>query len=916
MEQLPDGVVTFLFTDVQGSTQLWEEAPDSMMEALRHHDEVIDQAVEKHHGVSVKPRGEGDSRFVVFRVATDAARAIGDIQLGLAESAWPTPRPLLVRAALHTGVADLELGDYYGSAVNRAARLRAIAHGGQTLVSRSTFDLMQDGLPDGLTLTDLGFHRLKDLTRPEHVFQLDIDGLGRRFPRLRSLDAVPNNLPEQLTELIGRSRELSDIDRLLARTRLLTILAPGGTGKTRLAIQAAADHTSRFPDGVFLVALADITLSADIVQTVAKSVGIALASERVPQAQLLDYLAQRRVLLVFDNFEHLPDAAGIVTDILHAAPQVVVIATSRMRLNLTGETIMTLGGLDTKWSTPEDALQTSGVELFLDAARRSRPGLSLQPDDFEPLARILALTGGMPLAILLAAAWSNMLSIAEIADEIQENLDFLESDAGDVPDRHRSIRAVFDYTWELLDPAERDVFAALSVFRGGFTRDAAKAIAGASLKDLAALTNKSLVTPDPNTGRYGVHELLRQYAQADLERVSQKDSTVTDKHSDYYASLTAEAFADVFDDERVALAKMEDDFDNIRLAWRHCIAKNRSASIHMMLGGLWLLTEIRSWYRTGVDLFAEAVDGLDGTDDGIVVARAGATALHSVYSTLLGRQPEQATEAAGRAVDELRDRADPLTMVIALVQWGICLLYLRRFEELIAVHREAESISTGASPREWPTVPIIMAGFTNVPASVALTTGDIVLAKRLLEETRQVLEPRGELYYMSWNLSHRARVALVEGRTDEAIRLFSQSADCSRQVGFNRGLQFSLSAMGDVQLANGALRAAERSLVEALDAAEKTGMVIDMLGGLVKIATVFAATDRKAQGVKLLSTVITEPASEGQQLAAKLPIRDLASAQLDKLRSELDPEEYEPARASGASTTYGMAVKELIDTLG
>jgi class 3 adenylate cyclase len=251
MGGLPEGVVTFVFTDIEGSTRLWDDAPDTMLEALQQHDDAIDEVVMDHNGVPVKPRGEGDSRFIVFADASDAVAAVSDIQAQLSAIEWVTPRQIRVRASVHTGAADLQLGDYYGSAVNRAARLRGIAHGGQTVISGTTWELVQDDLPAGVTATDMGDHALKDLTRPEHVYQLNPPGLPDSFPPLTSLDAVPNNLPQQLTDFVGRDTELAEAKSLLAQTRLLTILAPGGTGKTRLAIQAAADMVDEYADGVF-----------------------------------------------------------------------------------------------------------------------------------------------------------------------------------------------------------------------------------------------------------------------------------------------------------------------------------------------------------------------------------------------------------------------------------------------------------------------------------------------------------------------------------------------------------------------------------------------------------------------------------------------------------------------------------------
>ncbi len=347
MAELPDGVVTFVFTDVEGSTRMWEEAPELMSRALEQHDEIIETAVEAHDGVCVKPRGEGDSRFIVFGDPGDALRAVAEFQTLLAATDWATAQPIRVRVALHTGSAELRQGDYFGSAVNRAARLRAIAHGGQTILSRSTWELVHDRVPDGVSLRDMGEHGLKDLTLPEHVYQVDLVGHPEDFPPLASLGAVPNNLPIQLTELIGRQTELAEAKRLFAGTRLMTILAPGGTGKTRLAIQVAAELTADFPDGVFFIGLADIRSSEEIVQTVVESLGLALSSDESMEVQLLTYLSNKCQLLVFDNFEHLIDGASIVTAILHAASKVKVLVTSRTKLNVTGETTFTLAGLGT-----------------------------------------------------------------------------------------------------------------------------------------------------------------------------------------------------------------------------------------------------------------------------------------------------------------------------------------------------------------------------------------------------------------------------------------------------------------------------------------------------------------------------------------------------------------------------------------
>ncbi len=862
MIDLPDGVVTFVFTDVQSSTRMWEESPEAMARALGLHDEIIDEAVEAHGGLSVKPRGEGDSRFLVFSDAGNALHAIAQIQARLASADWTTPSPMRIRAALHTGTADLQLGDYYGSVVNRAARLRAIAHGGQTVMSRSTWDLVRDRLPDGVTVRDMGEHRLKDLTRPEHVYQLNVAGLPDAFPPLASLDAIPNNLPIQLTELVGRSIELADAEQLLTRTRLLTIMGPGGAGKTRLAIQVAAEITADFPDGVFFVGLADVSSSRDIVQAVAESLGVALSSDEDVKTQLLTYLTNKCQLLVFDNFEHLIDGASIVTGILQTAPQVKVLVTSRIKLNVTGETVFTLAGLETTWASPDEAFHTSGVHLFVDAARRARPGFKLAPEDLDPVWEILRLTGGLPLGILLAAAWVDMLPASEIAAEIAKNLDFLETEMGDVPDRHRSLRAVFEYSESLLSPEERGTFLALSVFRGGFTRDAAEAVTGASLRRLSTLVNKSLVTPSPGAGRYAVHELLRQYGEAELRQDAELSRHVDEAHAAFYAALMKESLAlFVRGQSARALTIVEHDIDNVRSAWRHHLSAGDAAGARPFVEGLWYLYETRGWYPAGVSLFGEALEALPLDLDGYIMA-AQCRAVSLVY---LGRMDEMA---------ECMDAA----MAVA-----------------DATHHPFWSAAT----RNWR-------------AFGAVLSGDIATASKLLPEAYEVFEALNERFFMCWNLWLQAMIATQQDRAQDAIGLYARQVSACRDIGYMRGTMVALEGLGEANVAAGRFEEAERAFIEGVESADKMGMIRDMLGLMAKIAKVRAARGQTAAAVELLGTVLAEPRSAQQPFTANTPIKDVAAEALDGLRDALSPDVYSAALDRGTSTPFEVAAKELM----
>lgn len=889
---------------------MWEESPDLMMAALEQHDRVIENAIGAHNGHSVKPRGEGDSRFLVFGSARDAVAAAADMQRGLAATEWVTPTDMRVRAALHSGRADLQLGDYYGSVVNRAARLRSLGHGGQTLISSTTFELARDHLPDGVTLRDMGAHGLKDLARPEHVFQLDVVGLQTEFPALRSLDAVRNNLPQQLTEFVGREDELAESKRLLTQTRMLTILAPGGAGKTRLAIQIAADLSADYADGVFFIGLSDIDSAEEIIQAVVESLGLGLSSDEDLKTQLLQYLANKSQLLVFDNFEHVTEGARTISEILQAAPGIAVVATSRSRLNLSGETVLTLGGLDTGWSDKETALSASGVTLFVDAARRVKPEFVLEEEDLDPLAEILRLTGGMPLGILLAAAWVDLLSATEIASEISKNLDFLETDAVDVPEQQRSVRAVFDYSWNLLNESEREAFSFLSVFRGGFTRVAAEAVTGTSLRNLATLANKSLLMANPDTGRYRVHELLRQYAEAEAQKDAPRYEAMVAAHADFYSRLTEDAFRLLYkSDEPLLISTIEQDLDNVRKAWRYWLALGDGAGARRMMGGLWFVYEVRGWYPAAVGLFGEALDSLEeeSMDYSTTVARSLSAAIQGFFMTFLGR-PAAAREAAMGAVETLRESSDAEALWLALQSAAMGLLYMRQWEDHNRVMDEG--IRVGDQELDSP---FWAASLKSRRAFGALATGDVDTARLLLDEGLEVCQRLDEHYYMSWMLGHQARIARAEGRVDDAVALFGRSLARAKEIGYMRGVQVSSVGLGESNIAAGNLEQAETAFITSLAAAEQMSMVRETLGLVTKCAAVRAEMGLAEEAVEMLATVLAEPLSNQQLFTDDMPIDQFARETLSKIEPVLDPEVFSAAYSRGAGRPYGDLIKSVLD---
>lgn len=830
-----------------------------------------------------------------------------EIQTRLAATVWPTPRPIRVRASVHTGTADLVAGDYYGSAVNRAARLRAIAHGGQTVMSGSTYELVCDQIPDGVTLVDMGPHRLKDLVRPEHVYQVNVDGLPTGFPPLASLDITPNNLPVQLTELVGRARDLEVATENLKTTRLLTILAPGGAGKTRLGIQLAAEVSAGYPDGVFFVDLSPLESADEMIQAIAESLSIALSTEEDTKVQLMSYLARKRQLLVLDNFEHVVAGADLVTEILTNAPEVTIVVTSRAKLNVVGELVQPLLGLETEWEDADDALATSGVQLFVNAARRADSGFTLTTGDFEPLGQILETVGGMPLGIELAAAWVDVLTVAEIDAEISKSLDFLESEARGIPDRHRSVRAVFDYSWAMLSQEERQMFSALSLFRGGFSREAAEDVAGASIRNLANLSNKSLLVFDREAGRYSVHELLRQYAEAELVKGDGSVDAIAALHTTFFASLAARAAETIAISEKETLQILDNDLDNVRAAWRRAVAGRDAASAAKFVKALWFLYEVRGWHQAGVDLLGEALTAFpEGSpDETTIKAWALAAAAQGWFLCHLG-QAAGGEEQVARAVDALRRLDDRDGFLLAVECHCAALTYLSRWDDLVRVGMEGAQVARAAGDQ-----------FASADALVWSAFGDLRIAppsvaRSKLAEGDRILAAAGEYRARTWTVLGLALIDGMEGKHKDAIRRLEEVVDMAKEIGYRRGIQAGLLYLGEALVNAGDPGASEPVFLESLAMSEDMGQSLEMAGTLSRLASAYSQTGQERKAVEILASVLADPSTSTAQLAEESTVAATAQSLFDQLRETLDGDTFEVARARGSALSVQVTAKQLL----
>ena len=517
MRELPRGTVTFLFTDIEGSTRLLRELGDAYAEVLEEHRRALRAAFAESGGVEVDT--QGDAFFVAFERAKDALAAAAEGQRALASG------PVRVRMGVFTGEPIRTEDGYAGMDVHRAARMAAAGHGGQVLVSESSRRLVADDLPNDYALLDLGEHRLKDLSAPQRIFQLVTEGLSRDFPPLRTLENRSTNLPAQPTPLVGRQRELAELIQLLRQpdVRVLTVTGPGGAGKTRLVLQTAADLIEDFRDGTFFVPLAGATEPSLVLPMIARTVGLQEAGGLSSAEAAAQYLRDREVLLVLDNFEHVLEAAPLVGNLVSEAPGVKAICSSRAALRLSGEHEYSVPEL-----APEDA-----VALFAERAKAIDHEFRLN-GDAHVVADICRRLDGLPLAIELAAARTKVLSPQALLDRLDRRLPLLTGGARDLPDRQRTLRDTISWSYELLDEEERAVFASLAVFAGGFTLEAAERVCGADLDTLASLAEKSLVRQRDD--RFRMLETIREFG---LERLAQSDDLepVRRRHAEFFLAL-------------------------------------------------------------------------------------------------------------------------------------------------------------------------------------------------------------------------------------------------------------------------------------------------------------------------------------------------------------------------------------------
>ena len=716
-----------------------------------------------------------------------------------------------------------------------------------------------------------------------------------------------SNLPAEPTPFIGRADELAEIKEHLLESRLLTLTGPGGIGKTRLALKTAAELADEFDHGSFFVSLAPIRSVDHIVQTIAEAVKFPIATHENPQHQLLRYLQKRQLLLVMDNFEHLMDGVGIVHEILQVAPGVKILTTSRERLNLHSEMVLNVGGMAfPEQAGSKDSLNYDSIHLFVQSARKVRPEFDPSSEELKQIIKICQIVEGMPLAIELAAAWLHILNVDEVIEEIEKGLDILTTELRDAPERHRSIRAVFDHSWSLLDGAEQKIFELLSVFRGGFTREAAQQVSGASLPLLAGLVSKSLLSHDPDSGRLEIHELLQHYVQERLQDTPETIVTAQEAHAAYYAVFMQERWQDLKGHRQMqALAEIEADIENVRAAWRYCVQQRNASQIWMYIHGLWYFHWIRWWNHPGMELFAEAARILQGQEDEELIAlQTSSTVYQSFFMAWLGLS-DQGYELAQNSVAILKQGHDPRALIMAYYSLALNAFFLNRYAEQYQTIHEMLRIANETSDK-WQITFVLFA-----VSMYTLIREDFSEARRHAQYNLDLNEELGDVIGSTLPLLVLGYAAYAEGEYEEARGYYLRCLKISEKAGFHYAIQTSTKYLCKTTLSMGRIVEAEDYLIRSLTIAKEIGFVRDIVNLLYELARLRVAQGKPEQAVELLVLVLQHPASQQVRLLEGR-IGDSAEALLAKLEGEVPQEVYSKALERGQASDMDRVVNDFI----
>jgi predicted ATPase/DNA-binding SARP family transcriptional activator len=781
---LPSGTVTFLLTDLEGSTRRWDRYPAEMRQAMVVHDELLGRLVAAHGGVQVESGREGDSVFAAFTRASDAVACGVAAQRAFADQAWPKGADLHVRIAINSGESELRGGHYYGPTVYRCARVLVTGYGDQVLVTQASHDLAVDALPGGVGLRDLGSHRLRDLERPEHVFQAVGPGLRAEFPPLKSMDPRRHNLPVSPTGFVGRASDLTEIQQMLAATRMLTLVGAGGTGKTRLALQAAAEMIDGFRDGVWLVELASIGEPELVVQTVAETLGVREEAGRPILKTLSEWLREKNLLLLLDNCEHLiPAVVRLADRLLRDCRDLRLLATSRAALRVDGEAVLRIGPL------PEP----DAIILFADRSSAAQRDFHLTDDNAASIVQICRRVEGIPLAIELAAGRSRMMTPAEILARLQQSFAVLAGGTRSADSRHETMKAAMDWSYWLLNQEEQSLFRRLSVFTGGFTLEAAESVGGGTLELVGQLVDKSLLTPHESvdrTTRYSILETVKEYAHGRLVEHGELETTHL-RHAAYFAQLVEAARTRMTGPDRKKwLRTLGAEVDNFRSVFESStVAPQTALALAAGLAEFW---EARGEYSEGRARLDAALalnpeptrirsEGLQAA--GLLAFLQGDQSAASAYTqqALDLTQPLHDTEGEARCLQQLGQIA------VQSEDFAAARTFLAEALEIATRHGDGHIQSLC----EWRL------------GLVAMFTKDVIGAAAHFQTSLDLSRRIGDVETEAMSLLLLGNISLRENRIDEARSQLRESLVIQRVEGSSRSIANLIESLAAIAVAEG-----------------------------------------------------------------------------------------------------------------
>lgn len=867
---LPTGTVTFFFSDIEGSTRLIQQLGDRYPDVLLAHHTIQRKALAANGGQEL--RTEGDSFFIVFGSAIDACRGAADVQRLLAQHDWPDGNQLRVRIGLHTGEAALIGNEYLGIDVHRAARVAGAAHGGQVLLSETTRPLVENGLPDGLVIKDLGVHRLKDLARPERLFQLSINGLPDDFPPLRTLESSPNNLPTQLTSFIGRDDQVREAKELLSRARLLTLTGPGGTGKTRLSLQIAADVMDQFPDGVFFVPLASVNDPELVPSAIAQALSVQTTGSRRPIDALLDYLRDKRTLLVLDNFEQLLPAAPITSTLLEGSSWLRLIVSSRAVLRVYGEQEFPVPPLalpDHKSHPTLTAVsQFEAVRLFIERAVAVKPDFQATNENAPAIAGICERVDGLPLAIELAAARIKLFSPQALLTRLEKSLSALGTGARNLPTRQQTLQGAIEWSYDLLEPPARRLLARFSVFARGASLAQAEPVCGPAeeigdvLDGLDQLADQSLVRrlPDFDEPRFLMLQTIRDFALDQLQ-ASGEAPAIKDRHVQVFIALAKEAQPNLFGKERKTwLDRLEIEQDNFRAALDWAIASGDARKGMQLASSLWRFWQMRGHLHEGRARMT-AVLGLPNAEQ-------------------FPQERLQALESAG-----------------SLAYWQADMETAQRF------YNECLELTRTMGDRRALANALYNAAFPSV-----VTRQELVRSRALMDEALPIFRELGDQSSVARTLWAIGNSYYFEGNYPMALAKLHESEALFRTIDDRFGLAWCLHTTGLVGIKTNDIELARRAFLEALALSQEANDVSGLVLQLDNLSRVIRADGDPRLAARLAS------AAKAHQTATGTTLGSLLSEQEGRTgREGLDAREAERIWAEGQTISLEDALSEALN---